>query len=163
MYLKLTSTKKISANRRVVFDFVTNEQNMTTFKGAGPIPGIKSVHTLRKKTNINLGALYSVYKTDHTFHEEQVIEYQPDTHYGLRMREFAKPTSWLIREIEESWKFSGTDETTVQRFFRFYLTTPLLSPIAFVMKTYFKKAVEIDMENIDQAITKANQTTNSYN
>ena len=142
----------IPAPAKQVFDFVTQYQNMTTFRGYGPVPGIVSVEPI-VQTSERKGSTYCVYNTNGTTHHETVVKYAPNYAYVIEMRNFESPASLIIKAIKEEWSLGNQGQgTNIHRLFTFSLASIFAYPFALIMKIFFYKAVQRDLEIIKESI-----------
>jgi hypothetical protein len=81
---------------------ILDVESWTTFRGWGPIPGIRSAR-FRARTPEVVGSLIEVVNLDGSSHVEEVIEWQPVRRIVMRMAEFSPPLAGLASHFVESW------------------------------------------------------------
>src|SRR5260370_39784685 len=90
------------------------------FNGYGPMLGIKLADFEFRSPGI-VGSRIRVTNRDGSSHIEEIVEWEPDRHLRLEMKEFSAPLSWLTSGFEETWAFERTgNETHVTRSFRLH-------------------------------------------
>lgn len=136
---ELRVTSPVSAAR--TFATITDLSLWSTFRGAGPVPGI--VRATLVAGTVGLGGRVRVENTDGSIHHETYTEFVPDKKVHLSM-ELRPPVSYVMGAMEETIEVEGTGATcTMRRRFdvraRFFFTWPL----AFVLcRVFLKRACE---------------------
>jgi len=115
-----------------------NLANWTDFKGYGILPGIKAAE-FEVRTPDVVGSRIRVTNTDGSSHVEEIVEWRPDHHLRLDLKEFSPPLSHLATGFIERWEFVRLDNgTQVIRSFELhaksFLTRPVLWQISFLLK-----------------------------
>lgn len=134
-----------------VFDSVTAVHNLTTFVGFGPIPGIAEAEHAGPITE---GSELRILNTDGSRHVERVEVLDPPTRYRIRIGGFDSPFRFLIDHATEQLDFHARDGgTTVEREFRFTLTSPLAAPLAApLLHLFFARALDRNYERLRDLI-----------
>jgi len=117
---------------------ILNLANWTDFKGYGILPGIKAAEFEIRTPDV-IGSRIRVMNTDGSTHVEEIIEWRPDHHLRLDLKEFSPPLSHLATGFTEWWEFERIGGSTrVTRSFELHaqsvLTRPLLWQISFLLK-----------------------------
>ncbi len=148
MFHSFNRSIRIDVRPEVVFDFTSNPSNMTTFAGYGPIPAIVGAYTIDTERT-RVGSVRKVHNSDGSVHHEKVVLFKRPYAHVSRFSFSQFPASFLLRNIEEGWKFSpfGTG-TKVTRTFRFHFSSILLFPLALLFVFCMKKAVERDLATV---------------
>jgi hypothetical protein len=113
-------------------------ENWNSFKGWGPLPGIREATFLAKPEGI-VGTRFGVTNTDGSKHVEEIIEWDPARRVRVRMHEFPKPLNMIASEFVETFHLTVRgDGTLVEREFemtpRHALTRPMLVVIGWMLK-----------------------------
>ncbi len=152
MNISIRVDHTINAPREAVFAFITNPENMTTFTGYGPVPGIKKALVISRPPNReHAGTVLLIENLDGTRHKEKVVLSETPRKLVHHIYDLPKPFSSLVREMEEEWELevSGEERTAIIRQFHLSPTTPFAFPVAFfIASLIMKKAAKADLENI---------------
>jgi len=112
-----------------------------TFRGYGPIPGIKSAE-FEARTLIVVGSRIRVTNLDGSFHVEEIVEWQPNRRLQLRMGNFSKPLSGLATGFLEMWEFERVgNETKVIRSFELTAKSMRTKPLLWFISFFLKQAI----------------------
>lgn len=158
MKIGITRTLDFRRSPEEVFDFTNAAENLTSFSGYGPIPGIREAR-YRGGMPPQLGAIREVIKTDGTVHVEEITRFERPVRHISRITGLSPPFSWLVRSGEDDWMFHREGGITrVTRTFSFELTSPLIYPVAVVVLHLFvNRAVEIDLRNTRARLEEGKQ------
>ncbi len=148
MQVDVCETIWIRRTREEVFDFTNAVENMTSFVGFGPIPGIVSARWLEGGGPAP-GARREVTKSDGTTHLEEMVTYEPPGRHCARITGLAAPFAWLVREIRDDfWLVADAGGTRVDRIFRAELTVPLAWPAVMLLRPLLREAVRRDLRGV---------------
>ena len=132
----------LPAPQDAVFEFITSEEGFLSFRGFGPIPGLRSVQFDHGDFR-TVGSVSTVTNTDGSTHRERVTVYEPSRRYAIQIDSISSPFRLLMDHAEESWLLTAASSgTAVERMFRFVLRTPLALPLAVpIAQLLFRQAV----------------------
>lgn len=163
MHIERTDHIRIGRPITEVFDFTNLAENLTSFTGYGPIPGIREA---RYETDgpAGLGSRRRVLKTDGSAHIEEIIVFERPRRHVSRITGITPPLSWLVGEGEDDWVFSEASGfpgcTEISRTFRFELRSLLAYPVGVVlMGVFLGRAVHRDFANLKKALEHAGALT----
>ncbi len=140
--LELTCEASYAASTERLWAFLTDNANLPTFIGFGPIPGIVGARWLTQG-EIRLGAVREIRNTDGSTHREEVVTFEPGRAYEDRIDEFSSPLRWLVRQCSDRFEFEKTGSgAKLRRSFRIELRSPLLMPVALVLRGFMRKAID---------------------
>lgn len=147
MQIAIERTVHFTASPERTFATITATDNMQSFVGYGPIPGILEV---RLEGELGVGGQLHVKNTDGSTHREQIEVFEPARCYQLRIGHFDSPMRLLTSHaIERLEFFSEGDGCRVERTFRFSLTSPLASPLALpLVRVFFARALDRNHERL---------------
>lgn len=115
------------------FAEVTSPDNLDTFVGFGPIPGILEA-TVEGEDALGEGAVLRVRNTDGSTHRERIEVLEPPSRYRIRIFDFDSAFRHLVDHAIEQLDFSRYGgRTAIAREFRFTLKTTLLAPAAYLL------------------------------
>ncbi len=108
------------------------------FQGYGVLPGIKAAE-FEVRTAEVVGTRIRVTDTGGSSHVEEIVEWEPDRRFGLRMGDFSPPLSVLATGFGETWEFRciGQDTRVVRTFSlhpKSIITRPLLWLVSLLLK-----------------------------
>lgn len=101
-----------SVNRRSpaeTFAYMTTLGNWPTFRGFGPLPGIRAAST--PDGTLAVGTRVRVENTDNTVHHECITGFEPGRRYAVSM-ELVSPAAFLLARIDEEVILSDTPQGT---------------------------------------------------
>jgi hypothetical protein len=119
----------------------------SSFKGYGPIPGIKQA--VRSDTGERKDAHFSVLNTDDSSHEESVTDYVPGKSLTIRLDNFSPPLNKLATHFIETWQFTAYEKhTRVVRSFELYPRHFIAAIPLWFVSFFLKRAVKNHMGNL---------------
>jgi hypothetical protein len=89
------------------FDRILEVERWPSFRGFGPIPGIRSAR-FRQRTPEGVGSEIEVVNLDGSSHVEEVVEWHPPRALVLRMSGFSPPLAGLASHFVETWSLAPT-------------------------------------------------------
>lgn len=85
---------KVTAKTSLIPEKIVNgmfdKSNWTSFRGSGPVPGIKEVEIVAPGDSIT-GTIFKVKNSDGSNHQETIIEYDPGRSLVLKLHKFLLP------------------------------------------------------------------------
>lgn len=103
--LSFTCTADLERTADEVAEQILDVDAWRTFRGWGPIPGIRAA-TFRRRTDAIVGSEIAVENDDGSRHVETITEWRPRDVITLRMAEFTPPLANLASHIVETWRFT---------------------------------------------------------
>ncbi len=138
--LRVEST--IFAAPDVVWAELTAIENMTSFVGFGPIPGIKSAAWL-SGDGASLGAVRRVTNRDGSTHKEAIVEFEPGRCVEDRIYDFDSPVRFLLKEIRDRFVLASAGAgTRLERRVIFVAKGPWAWPATRLLSALFRRAAE---------------------
>jgi hypothetical protein len=137
-----------------VFDFaVACETFPRVLLALGPLPGIVRAE-MRDGAAPAPGALRSIYLSDGTMVEEEVLAHERPVRHRYRWtRPPAPPLGWLVRDGEGEWAFAASPRGTRIRWsYRFELSHFLASPLAWPVVLLFRLWMSRGLTRIRDAL-----------
>ncbi len=143
----------ISAERRIpktptdLFRAATALDNFPKmFPGFGIVPGVLEATI---DGPLQAGALRVVKTKDGGQARERVVEHTEPTSHKYVLEGIRPPFSWLVRRGEGSFRFEDHQgETQVVWSYDFTLTSPLVSPLARLLLSHFRRSMDLGLENL---------------
>jgi hypothetical protein len=135
--------------------------NWTSFKGKGPVPGIKEVDIIARDKSI-IDTVFKVKNSDGSHHEERIIDYDPNNYLVMKLHKFSPPLNKFASHFREIWTYNRqNDYTHFERTFELYPKNFMGSILLRFIAYFFKKAVEGHSEIIanEKSVRKSNSTT----
>ncbi len=105
-------TRDLNHTRDEIADGILTPAAWSSFKGAGPIPGIKSA-SFSKRTPEVVGTVIDVENQDGSRHRETIVTWTPGE-IGLRMDGFSGPLAALASHFDERMRFTPLGEGRVR-------------------------------------------------
>jgi hypothetical protein len=103
-----------------VFSQMLEVERWSSFRGWGPIPGIRSAR-FRRRTPEIVGSQIEVTNLDGSSHIEEIMTWEPGAAIVMRMSEFSPPLSVLATHTVERWGFEAlAGRTRVTRSFELH-------------------------------------------
>jgi hypothetical protein len=125
----------------MVWDVLTDIENMRTFVGFGPIPGIASARWT-SGDGCRVGAVRAVENTDGSKHFEDVVAAVPGERLEDRIYDFSSPFRFLIREVRDRFELAPKGNgTELGRTFALELKSPLVWPLVYAIIPLFRRAL----------------------
>ena len=104
----------------VFFEKILDVESWPSFRGWGPIPGIRSAR-FRRRTPEVVGSEIEVVNADGSSHVEEVVEWRPSRSVVIRMAGFSPPLSALATHLVETWSLEpSAGGTRVTRSFELF-------------------------------------------
>jgi hypothetical protein len=97
-------TRDLNHSRDEIANGILTPEAWSSFKGAGPIPGIK-VATFSKRTDDVVGTVIDVENQDGSRHRETIVTWTPEE-IGMRMDGFTGPLAALASHFDERMRFT---------------------------------------------------------
>ncbi|HSQ67210.1 MAG TPA: SRPBCC family protein [Polyangiaceae bacterium] len=143
---------EISATPEVVFDAGADYRNFTRFIHAyGPIPGIRSAVMLGGAAP-GTGSHREIHLSDGSTIEEAVLAFErPARHRYRLVHPPAMPFRLIVGGGEGDWRFEPSPHgpgTRVTWTYRLQLTTPLVWPMAMVLRALFGRWMQQALERL---------------
>lgn len=112
-----------------LFGYITSEEGFASFRGWGPIPGIRAVDVDGSLDAV--GAALRVLNTDGSTHREEVREVTAPRRYAVRIHGLDSVFRHLVAYVDETWELEQRGEGThVTRTFTFALRSVIALPVA---------------------------------
>lgn len=110
-------TRDLNLTRDVIADGILTPSAWTSFKGLGPIPGIKAARFGLRTPDV-VGTVIEVENQDGSHHRETIVTWT-EHEIGLRMDGFSGPLAALASHFDERMVFTplGPDRVRVVRSF----------------------------------------------
>ncbi|GAB5496125.1 MAG: hypothetical protein Phyf2KO_12050 [Phycisphaerales bacterium] len=105
--LRYTITARFRETPEVVADTILDLAQWSSFRGWGPLPGIRSAEFLEHMPDV-VGTRIGVTNTDGSRHVEEIVEWDVGHRLHIRLCEFPKPLSLLADRFDEYWIFGDT-------------------------------------------------------
>jgi len=151
MRLHVTESIDIDIATEAAFDHTNRAEHMISFEGYGPIPGIRSAR-YTSEGPVGLGSVRSVTKTDGSSHTERIVAFEPPSLHTSRITGIQPPLGWLLRHLDDEWRFTPTRQgTRIRREFGVD-ARPLAFPVALLMLPLLRRAVRRDLRNVKRAL-----------
>lgn len=131
-----------------VFDEFFRVENWKSFKGYGPIPGIREAKMVNA-TSSKIGTKFKVRNTDGSSHEETVMEFEANKTLVMKMHAFSAPLNKLASHFIEKWRIQiQAEKTYIERSFELYPKN-LIGNIALrIISLFLKHAVKIHTKKL---------------
>lgn len=131
-----------SLSPAAVFEAFFCLDNWGSFKGYGPIPGIKSVE-LVKETDSKVGTIFRVSNSDGSSHEETVVEYEMERLLVLKMDSFTSPLNKIASHFMERWHVqSRGGKYYIERSFELYPKNMFGKIVLRIVSLFLRRAIE---------------------
>jgi len=138
----------LAASPEAVWDFFLSDAGYALFVGHGPVPGLARVEWLSGNEQI-VGSIARAHNTDGSRHRERVVHSDRPRHYEIAIDDFSSPLRLLVREGRERVRFVAEGGATrIDRRFTFTLRSPLVLPIALVVRRFVRRAVQENHERL---------------
>ena len=137
-----------------------NVSNWTSFKGKGPVPGIKEVDIVARDKSI-IDTVFKVKNSDGSHHEETIIDYAPNNYLVMKLHKFSSPLNKFASHFKEIWTYNRQNNRThFERTFELYPKNFPGSVLLRFIAYFFKKAVEDHSKIIanEKSVKKSNST-----
>ncbi|MBX7157734.1 MAG: hypothetical protein K1X66_05045 [Verrucomicrobiae bacterium] len=139
--LRFVCETPIKMGVETIFEKIQNLENWTSFKGYGPLPGIRKTE-YAVKTNGITGSVVQVENTDGSRHTESFLEWIPEQKIVIKLSDFSSPLSKLSTHFIETWSFlSSGDSRLMRREFELYPKHFMALPFLWIIAQLMKKAV----------------------
>ncbi|MEZ6243004.1 MAG: SRPBCC family protein [Phycisphaerales bacterium] len=121
-----------------------------SFKGWGPLPGIRSA-VFERRTQDIVGTRINVTNTDGSTHTEEVTAWDPPRTLALRLEGFSRPLSALATHFDETWRFDPPEDlapTHATRTFELWPRSPLTRPTVLLIAAMLKRAIRSQLRQL---------------
>jgi len=124
-----------------VWALCTAADQMSSFVGWGPIPGIASVR-YREGEGVAPGALREITNADGSTHREEIVAVEPHRRLEDRVHGLGGPVRFVVREMVDVWEFASSGSgTRLRRTFTLALRSPLAWPLGAALRFAFRRAL----------------------
>jgi carbon monoxide dehydrogenase subunit G len=140
MEIVMNASIVIARPPEAVFDFVTRPEAVAeTFKGHGPVPGANKSEVVTPG-GMRVGAIRRVHNSDGSIVDEEIVALDRGIKQAYRL---VKGLPWMFRGGGGTWTFSREGEATrIDWRFSFDLVSPLVWPIAVMVRAPFARAMQ---------------------
>ena len=147
MTISVTETIELACSPAEAFNHTNEAENLKSFVGYGPIPGIREARYLTPAP-LAIGSRRSVLKTDGTTHIEEIIEFVPGRRHVTRIFGLSGFFGLIVRDLQDVWEFEPVSDHTT-RVKRAFLVEPrtLAIPVALLLVPLMRRAVQRDLRN----------------
>ena len=115
--------------------------NWGSFKGYGPLPGVK--YATKEAHDTEIGTIFTVENTDGSKHKEVVEAYTPGKRIVVRMDGFSPPLRNIATHFIEIWEFEETGMgCRLTRSFELYSRNWVSAFPLWIISHMLKRAVE---------------------
>jgi hypothetical protein len=112
--------REVRLPAEVFFEKILDVERWPSFRGWGPIPGIRSAR-FRRRTPEGVGSEIEVVNADGSSHVEEVVEWRPPRSLVMRMAGFSPPLAGLASHFVETWSLApSAGGTRVTRSFELH-------------------------------------------
>lgn len=136
--------RETTASLAEIVDHILSPENWTTFKGWGPLPGIRAA-TFENRTPELVGTKFRVVSTNGDRHAETITRWEPGRLLETRMDEFPRSLRWMATHFVERWTTEGDlardGHHTVVRSFELHSTGHVARPMLGLIGLMMRKAV----------------------
>jgi hypothetical protein len=94
--------REVGLPAEVFFERILDVERWPSFRGFGPIPGIRSAR-FRRRTPELVGSEIEVVNLDGSAHVEEVVAWRPPHSLVMRMSGFSPPLAGLASHFVETW------------------------------------------------------------
>ncbi len=127
--------------RREIFEGLLNLEKWNSFKGYGPLPGIREA-TFVLRNDEGAGSVIRVENTDGSVHQERILEWLPNERAVIELSGFAFPLSALASRFVETWSFAVEGEASlIRRDFELYPVNECARPVLWMISLLLRRAV----------------------
>jgi Polyketide cyclase / dehydrase and lipid transport len=155
MRMRTSATIDIARPRDAVFDFACAcETYVELFRPRGSVAGVAKAEMMGG-VPLGAGARRRIELTDGAIVEEDVVAFDRPTRHTYRWnRGLRMPAKLLVRAGEGDWTFRDeSGGTRIDWIYTFDLTTPVVYPLALVMRGQFQRWMEQQLRAIAKALT----------
>ena len=125
-----------------IFDGILNLENWSSFKGYGPVPGIRKAE-YKIKTDKIVDSVIEVESTDGSHHTETIKEWILGKSMVIEMGNFSSPLSHLATHFIERWSFLPSGKAQImRREFTLYPKNFWALPFLWLISKFMKRAVD---------------------
>jgi hypothetical protein len=140
----------LKVGAQTIFDGILDLQNWPSFKGYGPLPGIRKAEYGFKTTNV-VGTIIQVENTDGSQHTETIQEWVPEKSIMIELGNFSAPLSHLATHFTEKWSFLPAEKPQImRREFILHAKSRLTLPFLWIISILMKRAVDRHSAYIQQ-------------
>lgn len=137
----VTVQTELEISRQQLFEEILRLENWPSFKGYGPIPGVRQATFIQRSEN-EVGTRIRVENEDGSVHVEEIIEWQPFDSIRMRLDEFSPPLSRLASHFIETWQFETVEgKEVVKRGMALYGNSTVTKPTLWLIGRFLKNAV----------------------
>jgi hypothetical protein len=97
--------REVKLPAEVCFARILDVERWPSFRGFGPIPGIRSAR-FRRRTPEVVGSEIEVVNLDGSSHVEEVVEWRAPSRIVMRMAGFSPPLAGLASHFVETWSLA---------------------------------------------------------
>jgi len=134
--------------RREIFEGLIQLENWNSFKGYGPLPGIREA-TFVLRSEEGTGSVIKVENTDGSVHQERILEWLPEERAVIELSGFAFPLSAFATRFVETWSFAGEGEgSLVRRDFELYPVNDFIRPVLWLLSLLLRRAVSRHLKGL---------------
>jgi Polyketide cyclase / dehydrase and lipid transport len=140
MKVELTQSVLFSAPPEQVWALLTDINQMSTFSGWGPIPGIAEARWIKGSGEV--GSVRLVSNRDGTKHQEEVMTLERPTQIEDRVFALESPLRFMVRDVRDGFSLAPEGQgTRLYRTFTFELRSALWWPLAMGIRAMMERAV----------------------
>jgi hypothetical protein len=140
VFIRVEETERIATDVRRLFEHCNDDEGVRSFRGWGPIPGVRDVRYLDGPPC--LGAARDIINTDGTTHRELFTAFDPPRGFEITIRQVAPPFGILVREIRDTFALTSIGRgAELVRVVHFYLTSKVAYPLAITFAPMMRQAL----------------------
>ncbi|NKB32138.1 MAG: hypothetical protein GKR91_03475 [Pseudomonadales bacterium] len=135
--IKVSVTVPLANSPDTIFTEILKTSNWESFKGFGPLPGIRQAQ-FSERTEAIVGSRIEVQNLDGSSHVETITKWQPYTYIEMSLEEFSPPLSRMASHFTEQWFVSDGEVTRVMSM---YPKSALAVPLLWIISLFMKRAL----------------------
>lgn len=156
MRISITEQIDFTCSPANAFHHSNQAENLTSFVGYGPIPGIREARYLEPRS-IGVGARRTVLKLDGTTHVEEITEFVPGRRHVSRIVGLTGFFGVIVRDLHDVWDFEAASGNTTRVTRSFIIDARIFTaPIALALVPFLRRAIRRDLSNTANAIQSRN-------
>ena len=138
--------------RRDVFDGLVCLEKWKSFRGYGPLPGIREANFLLRNEEIT-GSIIRVESTDGSVHQERFLEWLPEERVVIELSGFSHPLSVFAVRFVEEWSFIPDGDTSrVRRSVELFPVNEYTRPVLWLISLLLRRAISSHLKGVASGI-----------
>lgn len=135
--LKISVSSRLEISPEKVFQEILLTENWESFRGFGPLPGIKQAQFTTQTPEV-VGSKIKVVNSDGSSHVETITNWQKPHSIDMHLSEFSPPLAYFASHFTERWQIS---DTVVVRSMTLHAKSIATVPILWLIGIFLKRAL----------------------